>query len=81
MTWLPTASGIRLGSAATNAEIRTLQNGVDYVFSLQTICERNADPLDEIVGPWSPPTRNVCPPGVADSQAQNTVRAMFIRWE
>mgnify|MGYP003337016866 CR=1 FL=1 len=86
VTWLPSAAGVRLYNPVSpppsTAEVRNLINGVDYVFSLQTICERTIGNItDELVGPWSLPTRNVMPPGLSTtSQAQAALKAMFVRW-
>lgn len=90
-TWLPSAAGLRLnnpqssGTPVPGAEVRGLLNGTSYVFSVQTIAERThiaSGIKDEIVGPWSLPTRNVMPPGYTTPlQAQNAVKTMFIRWE
>jgi len=84
-TWLPSAAGIRLNNPVApvpGVEIRGLQNGINYVFSVQAICERERSGItDEIVGPWSLPTRNVMPPGYTTPlQAQAAVKAMFVRW-
>ncbi|NDC55359.1 MAG: hypothetical protein EBZ69_00745 [Alphaproteobacteria bacterium] len=87
-TWLPSAAGIRLNNPndpSSGAEVRGLLNGVNYVFSVQTICTRThiaSGITDELVGPWSLPTRNVVPPGyTTPTQAQNAVKVMFVRWE
>lgn len=87
-TWLPSAAGIRLNNPNgpnSGAEVRGLLNGVNYVFSVQTICTRThtaSGITDELVGPWSLPTRNVVPPGyTTPTQAQNAVKVMFVRWE
>ena len=86
-TWLPHAAGLRLNNPAgplSGAEVRGLLNGVDYVFSVQTICKRTytgVPGFDELVGPWSLPTRVVTPPGyTTPTQAQNAVKVMFVRW-
>jgi hypothetical protein len=87
-TWLPSAAGIRLNNPIgpnSGAEVRGLLNGVNYVFSVQTICIRThiaSGITDELVGPWSLPTRNVVPPGyTTPTQTQNAVKVMFVRWE
>ena len=87
ITWLPSAAGIRLDNNVqpppSEVEVRGLINGVDYTFSLQAICKRiRGSYEDEIVGPWSLPTRNITPPGYSTSpQAQAAVKAVFMRWE
>jgi hypothetical protein len=87
VTWLPSAAGIRLNNIIvpppSSVEIRGLQNGVDYTFSVQTICSRvYGNEEDEIVGPWSLPSRNITPPGYTNStQAQAALKAVFMRWE
>lgn len=84
MTWLPTPDGVLTNSINPSATIRGLQNGVEYVFSLQTICtytkEGNSTTL---AGPWSPNTLPVTPmlDGGESLQAQDSLRAMFVRWE
>lgn len=82
MTWLPSVNGAETNSADSFAQIRGLQNGVDYVFSIQTICQRDfGDGVDTLVGPWSPNTIVITPPGFGDTaQAQAALRAMFVRW-
>lgn len=90
MTWLPTPNGVRRNNDTVVLEGHEtvfilsgpLQNGEYYVFSLQAICRRTVGGvIDEIVGPWTPPTRAVCPPGDgADPLSQNAVRVMFVTW-
>lgn len=87
-TWLPSAAGIRLNNPTIppppGVEIRGLQNDVNYVFSVQTICQRTVNGTninDELVGPWSLPTRNIMPPGYStDAQRLGALRVMFVRW-
>jgi hypothetical protein len=90
MTWLPSPNGVRRNNdtvAFEGGEARFqlsggLQNGEYYVFSLQTICRRTfGGVVSEIVGPWTPPTRAVCPPGDGtDPLSQGAVKAMFVTW-
>lgn len=87
VTWLPSGAGVRLNNNVqpppSEVEIRGLVNGVDYTFSVQTICKHiRGGAENEIVGPWSLPTRNVTPPGYSTSvQAQSAIKAVFMRWE
>lgn len=82
MTWLPTPDGVPTNSDDSFLQIRGLQNGVDYVFSIQTICTRVREmETDTLAGPWSPNTIVITPPGYGNTaQAQAAVRAMFVRW-
>jgi len=86
ITWLPSPHGSLIGVDTVDpdpeAHVRGLQNGVDYIFSLQAVCERTkADYTDRLTGPWSPPTRSMTPPGFpSDAQALAAIRTMFVRW-
>jgi len=86
ITWLPSPHGSLIGVDTVDpdpeAHVRGLQNGIDYIFSLQAVCERTkADYTDRLTGPWSPPTRSMTPPGFpSDAQALAAIRTMFVRW-
>jgi hypothetical protein len=95
MTWLPTPDGIRrdlddvaFDGGETKFQLSgMLQNGTYYVFSFQAICRRTVGTgpsavVDEIVGPWCPPTRAIQPPGEGgDALSISALRTMFVRWE
>jgi hypothetical protein len=89
MTWLPSPAGYRLYGAGTDTPsahstiVANLQNGVYYTFSVQPIVLKDAGtPYEqEVVGPWSAPTRNVMPPGEADLAAlESQLQTLFVKW-
>jgi hypothetical protein len=82
MTWLPSPNGVETGSTKSAVDINGLENGLDYEFSLQAIATRTVNSVTQtIVGPWSPNTRVLRPPGPADEpQAIQRMETMFVRW-
>lgn len=88
MTWQPSPSGQRLNNAVESGgnystTVTHLQNGVYYTFAIQPIAVQNEGTLlaQEVVGPWSPPTKNVMPPGEADEiTLEATLQTLFVNW-
>lgn len=82
MTWLPSPNGAATNSTKPAVDINGLENGLDYEFSIQAIGTRTAGGESQtVVGPWSPNTRVLRPPGPLDEpQAIQRMETMFVRW-